>query len=102
MHESDQELIKQLLSFVSGPKYRPAKPRQLAKKLDVPEHRLRDFKRLVKELVKRGQLAYADKHRIVPPAGAPEKGQARKHADGHLTGVFRRNGAGFGFVRPAG
>ncbi|HEX7379870.1 MAG TPA: ribonuclease R [Pirellulales bacterium] len=102
MHESDQELIKQLLSFVGGPKYRPAKPRQLAKKLDVPEHRLRDFKRLVKELVKRGQLAYADKHRIVPPAGAPEKGQARKHADGHLTGVFRRNGAGFGFVRPAG
>lgn len=102
MHDTNQELINELLAFVGRPKYRPAKPRQLAKKLNVPEHRLREFKRLIKELVKQGKLSYADKHRIVPPVGTPEKGPKRKRAEGHITGVFRRNQAGFGFVRPAG
>ncbi len=101
MEDYSQELLAQVLA----PNYRPAKPRQLAKKLNVPEHRLREFKRLIKQLVKSGKLAYADKHRIVPPTrGAPLDGAKKKHkpADGHITGVFRRNQAGFGFVRPAG
>ncbi|HEX5447525.1 MAG TPA: ribonuclease R family protein, partial [Pirellulales bacterium] len=101
MEDYSQELLAQVLA----PNYHPAKPRQLAKKLNVPEHRLREFKRLIKQLVKSGKLAYADKHRIVPPTrGAPLDGAKKKHkpADGHITGVFRRNQAGFGFVRPAG
>ena len=95
-----------LLELVLAPNYRPVKPRQLAKKLHVPEHRLREFKRLIKQLVKSGKLAYADKHRIVPPgpAASPDgvKKKLKPPAEGHVTGVFRRNQAGFGFVRPAG
>lgn len=102
MGDLDQELANELLAFVGRAKYRPAKPRQLAKKLNVPEHRLREFKRLVKELVKQGKLAYADKHRILPAAGPADKIQKRKAGEGLITGVFRRNQAGFGFVRPAG
>ena len=63
---------KELFELVLAPNYRPVKPRQLAKKLHVPEHRLREFKRLIKQLVKSGKLAYADKHRIVPPIYADE------------------------------
>jgi ribonuclease R len=103
MSDSSDDLATELLAFVNRPKYRPAKPRQLAKKLDLPEYRLRDFKRLIKDLVKQGKLAYADKHRILPGVGGPVRpSKERKAADGHITGVFRRNQAGFGFVRPAG
>src|SRR5215469_3375820 len=105
MSDSDpsDDLTNLLVGFVNRPQYRPAKPRQLAKKLDVPEHRLRDFKRLIKDLVKQGKLTYADKHRILPGSGAPTKApKGRKAAEGHITGIFRRNPAGFGFVRPAG
>jgi ribonuclease R len=103
MSDSDDDLTNELLQFVNRPKYRPAKPRQLAKKLDLPEYRLRDFKRLIKNLVKQGKLSYADKHRVLPGVGTPTKpAKGRKAAEGHITGVFRRNSAGFGFVRPAG
>ncbi|HWB10892.1 MAG TPA: ribonuclease R [Pirellulales bacterium] len=101
--DSSDDLTTLLVEFVNRPKYRPAKPRQLAKKLDVPEHRLRDFKRLIKDLVNQGKLTYADKHRILPGVGGPSKApKARKAGEGHITGVFRRNPAGFGFVRPSG
>jgi ribonuclease R len=102
MHDPEQDLTHELLAFVGRPKYRPAKPRQLAKKLNVPEHRLREFKRLIKDLVKQGKLTYADKHRILPPLGSGDKPQKHKGGDGLITGIFRRNQAGFGFVRPAG
>ncbi|MGH7136069.1 MAG: hypothetical protein ACREHD_10035, partial [Pirellulales bacterium] len=102
MHDPDPELANELLAFVGRPKYRPAKPRQLAKKLNVPEHRWREFKRLIKDLVKQGKLSYADKHRILPPLAAPDGSQKRRAGEGLITGVFRRNQAGFGFVRPAG
>ena len=102
MSDPDHDLTNGLLEFVNRPNYRPAKPRQLAKKLNVPEYRLREFKRLIKDLVKQGKLSYADKHRILPPTGAPAGEKKRKASDGHITGIFRRNQAGFGFVRPAG
>src|SRR5215469_11712124 len=98
MSDPNDELTNLLLEFVNRPKYRPAKPRQLAKKLDLPEHRLADLKRLIKDLVKQGKLTYADKHRVLPGVGAPAKpSKGRKAAEGHLTGVFRRNPGGFGF-----
>lgn len=102
MADPAQDLAKELLDFVNRPNYRPAKPRQIAKKLNLPESRLRELKRLIKDLVKQGKLSYADKHRILPSMGAAPTGEKRKAADGHITGVFRRNQAGFGFVRPAG
>jgi ribonuclease R len=102
MLDPNQDLTSELLAFVAAPNYRPAKPRQIAKKLNVPEHGLRDFKRLIKSLIKQGKLTYADKHRILPPTAASVGASKVRTASGHVTGMFRRNQAGFGFVRPAG
>lgn len=100
------DLAADLLSLITAPNYRPLKPRQLAKKLEVPEQRLRELKKTIKQLVKQGKLAYGDKHRVFPPADMQakpgKKGKQQAPRAGHLTGVFRRNQAGFGFVRPAG
>lgn len=100
------ELSQKLLQFVERPNYRPLKPRQIAKKLEVPESGLQDFKRLIKRFVRQGKLTYGAKH-LVMPVKAPEaaaagEGKPRTTKTGQVTGVFRRTAQGFGFVRPAG
>jgi ribonuclease R len=91
------------------------KPRGIAKQLRLGEDEASDLKRLLKRLVKSGQVAYAANHLICPvsgPAKATKTGKApaakahstRTHAipPNCVTGVFRRAQGGFGFVRPAG
>ncbi|MBX9791758.1 MAG: ribonuclease R [Pirellulales bacterium] len=85
------ELESQLLALVANPKYRPAKPRVLAEQLGLTDDQRGELKRLIKQLVKRGQLRYGANHHV-EAAGAPAAGQ--------IVGVFRRAQAGFGFVRP--
>jgi ribonuclease R len=97
-----------ILELVNKPNYRPVKPRVLAKVLDVPREEAQDFKRFVKKMVKRGELAYGEKHLVYPPGGVParvakvskeEKTTARA---AHISGTFHRTSGGYGFVRPAG
>ncbi|HEV3003405.1 MAG TPA: ribonuclease R, partial [Pirellulales bacterium] len=107
MIEPEADSVGAILEFVLRPNYRPLKPRKIAKQLHVPEHQLQEFKRIIKQLVRQGKLSYGEKHLVLPPLGAPRKhGGAGKSApverDGRVTGVFRRNQAGFGFVRPNG
>ena len=85
------ELESQLLALVANPKYQPAKPRVLAEQLGLTDDQRGELKRLIKQLVKRGQLRYGANHHV-EAAGAPAAGQ--------VVGVFRRAQAGFGFVRP--
>ncbi len=71
------------------------------------------LKRAIKRLVKSGQLAYGSNH-LVAPAQAAKSATVKKAAAGKptaqkqrgdaqdLVGVFRRTGAGHGFVRPHG
>ena len=87
------ELEQAVLQLVNRPGYQPVKPRVIAKKLGLTLEQPKEFKKVIKQLVKKGKLVYAENHRIAPPG----QGGA-----GRLTGIFRRAQAGFGFVRPAG
>ncbi|HEV7221689.1 MAG TPA: ribonuclease R [Pirellulales bacterium] len=100
----DNDLSQEILDFVLRPNYRPLKPRQIAKKLNVPEAGLQDFKRLVKRHVRQGKLAYGAKHLVLPATTAETATDGKKKSPkaGQLSGVFRRTQHGFGFVRPAG
>lgn len=103
----DADHAQELLAFVTRPNYRPLKPRQIAKKLNVPDARLQDFKRLIKQFVRQGKLTYGAKHLVMPVSApsadqAKHKGAKRTAKNGQISGVFRRTAKGFGFVRPAG
>ncbi len=122
---SHSELEQKILEFVNAANYRPVKPRVIAKQLHLSEDAHQDFKRLLKRLIKSGQLAYGSSHLILPvetvkavheaarnkpqpekaksplTPGSPARGEGKKDAN-LVTGIFRRAQAGFGFVRPAG
>lgn len=89
-----KELERALLDLVAQDGYRPSKPRVLAKLLALKEDDQAALKRVVKRLVKQGKLVYGANH-LIGPAEPGTPGY-------RVTGVFRRAGAGFGFVRPAG
>ncbi|MEX2560743.1 MAG: hypothetical protein WD403_12555, partial [Pirellulales bacterium] len=95
----ESDLAQPVLEFVRKPGYKPVKPRMLAKKLNIPEPRLQELKRLVKRLVRQGQLSYGPKHLVCPPAakaavkkresltGVIESGPEHYSGGGHFTGV---------------
>lgn len=87
------DLEEMLLAHVRGPDYRPAKPRVIARELGLDEDRHRDLKKVIKRLVKRGELSYGADHRV-------QSGGEQKQDRSLVIGTFRRAAAGFGFVRP--
>ena len=87
------DLETSLLAFVRQASFKPCKPRQIARHLKLDSEQSRELKRIVKRLVKRGELAYGANHLVSLPLPA-------KAAAGQLVGVFRRMEGGFGFVRP--
>jgi ribonuclease R len=94
---AEKELQELVLRHVLSSDYQPVKPRVLAKQLDVPEDQHPALRKAIKKLVKKGQLAFADRHLVVPPNWVP------KPSDKSLvTGQFQRTAKGFGFVRPLG
>ena len=74
--------------------YKPIKPRTFAKKMDVADDQVRDLKKAIKRLIKRGQLMWGPRHLVMKPSSQPRDDQG-------VVGVFRRANAGFGFVTPA-
>lgn len=116
-------LEQRLLEYVQRPTYRPVKPKVIAKKLELAEKQLPEFRRAIRQLIKAGQLSYGDKHllkvvgAVVAPAKqvpdtelsideAPPASKTRKAAKSaslpadRVIGTFRRKEKGFGFVRP--
>jgi ribonuclease R len=88
---NEDELQEMLLEHVLSPGYRPVKPGKIAERLRLDEQQTRQLKKKIKQLVKRGKLAYAGGHAVISPGkGTPDR----------ITGVFRRLKAGYGFVRP--
>ena len=59
-------LEHRLLAHLQNPNYRPVKPRVIAKKLGLSEVETRELRRLVKKLVRRGQIVYGANHLIGP------------------------------------
>lgn len=89
------ELSEAILRLVASPGYRPIKPRSIAQRLGLPKTEGDHVKAAVKKLVAAGKLAYGAGHLVRSP-------DAPKAAGNRLVGTFRRNEAGFGFVRPKG
>jgi len=89
MNEPDLE--QRIVEFVNRPNYHPLKPRGIAKQLRLSEEDTRDVRKVVKRLVRKGQLCYGTKHLVQPASRKPRN---------QLVGMFQRAQGGFGFVRP--
>ncbi len=85
-----QDIPKKILDAVTHAKYKALKPKALARKIGV-EKRYDDFKTVLKDLIKTGQVKLDKNHTIRPVAG---------DIAGAIAGVFRKTGSGIGFVRP--
>ncbi len=101
------DLTEAILRHVNDPKYRPVKPKVIAKKLGLEGDDLSRLKRSIKSLVKAGKVAYGPNHLICPvttkpPAAKVGQPRERRGTSKHVVGTFRRAAAGFGFVRPEG
>jgi ribonuclease R len=88
-----ESLENQVLEIVNNPNYKPLKPRVFAKKLDLVDDQVRDLKKAIKRLVKRGQVMWGPGHLVMKTTSEPQSEQG-------LVGIFRRANAGFGFVTP--
>ena len=104
--ETSPDLESQLLTYVQRPEYQPVKPRVIAKKLGLAPDEVSSLKRAIKRLIKRGQLAWGEKH-LVKLADAKSPGTEKapkltKPTKAGVVGVYRRAAAGYGFVRPRG
>ncbi|MEZ6088680.1 MAG: ribonuclease R [Pirellulaceae bacterium] len=92
--EVSSELADAIVRFVHADEYRPSKPKQIMRGLQLSEDQYREVRRTVKWLVQRGQLQYAANH-LVFPVDAETGGQRSPL----VRGVFRLTQAGFGFIR---
>lgn len=83
------KLTQQILAALAKKNYQPLKPKGLARKLGITTPHYADFCRLLKNLAKQGRLEFGKNQAVrpIPPHGT-------------ATGIFRKNEAGFGFVRP--
>ncbi len=116
-----------VLELVNSANYQPLKPAVMAKKLGLTGDAVRELKKVIKQLVKSGELAWGPSHlvfavqkqhahnrdgAVVSPTmhepGTNDSRPPRKEkskpsgATKHITGSFRRAAGGFGFVRPEG
>ncbi len=90
--KSKKEMESKILKVVQSEGYRPVKPKVIARQLKLDELGERELKRAIKELVKRGEIAWGPKHLILKADRKPKQNER--------VGVFRRAAAGFGFVTP--
>ncbi|MEQ8835930.1 MAG: ribonuclease R, partial [Lacipirellulaceae bacterium] len=100
-------LREAILRHVNDERYRPVKPKVIAKKLGLENDDVSRVKKEVKKLVREKELAYGPSHLVCPvkedhPASKVGKQPAKNKRPKHITGVFRRNDSGYGFVRPEG
>ncbi len=103
--QNDASLEQRVLAHVSRENYRPVKPRVIAKQLDISDDDIRELKRAIKQLVKKGRLAWGPKHLVVKADGAAAPkahgtGAPKRRAD-EIIGRFSRAAGGFGFVAVA-
>ena len=109
------DLAQAVLALVRRSNYQPVKPKVLAKKLGLNQEASRNLKRVIKRLVKRGELQYGKNHLVLdgdstdtPPSDATSEDattdgsspNSKRNSHG-IPGVFRRMAAGYGFVRPS-
>ena len=82
-------LEDQILSAVAKKGYLPLKPKALARKLNVTSAHYSEFRKVLRGLIKENRVEFGKNHTVRP---------AQPH--GSITGIFKRNPNGYGFVRP--
>lgn len=80
------DLSQQILATIRRPSYSPIKPKALARRLGITEYT--EFRRLLRDMVKRGQIVMGRNHTI----------RAAEQA-GTVAGTYQRTSSGLGFVR---
>ncbi len=88
------DLEQRVLAYITRPGYQPVKPKVIAKKLGLSKDEVVELKRILRKLIKRGQVVWGVSH-LVQAAG-DGKGDASR-----VVGVFRRVSDGNGYVTPA-
>jgi ribonuclease R len=82
-------LADQILALLARKTYQPLKPKALARKLGVTAVQYGNFRRTLRDLVREKRIEIGRNHMVRP---------VQPH--GTVSGVYRRTGGGFGFVRP--
>ncbi len=82
-------LEQRILDFVNLPEYEPVKPRNLAKRLDIPKKRLDELRETIDRLQATGQIRVGGSGRIKPRTPA-----------GLIAGVMRKRSSGAGYLVP--
>lgn len=86
---------EEILRHVRSEKYRPQKPRQIAKSIDAAHEEVYPaFRDALRELMREGRVVFGQGGTIVMPAS--RSGEKRDE----ILGTFRQNRKGFGFVIP--
>jgi ribonuclease R len=117
--EMEQDLRQRIIEHVSAGRYKPEKPRQIARAIGATdEDTYPVFRRTLRQMLDTGQLADGPKGTVVGAAAESRHQPARKPAqvdsadapaapagDGKLPrdvviGPYRQNKRGFGFVMP--
>ncbi len=89
------DLEQRVLAYIARPGYQPVKPKVIAKKLGLSKDDVVELKRVLRKLIKRGQVVWGVSHLVKPAGDAAGDGRAG------VVGVFRRVSDGNGYVTPA-
>ncbi len=93
MPNMNQPLAQRILEHVKGGRYRPQRPRKLAKELALAdEEQYPAFRESLKELMHQGRVAIGAGGSVVLPASHERRDT--------IVGTYRHNRKGFGFVIP--
>ena len=84
-----QRFSDQIIEALQRPDYKPMKARKLARVMSIGEAELGDFHDAVHALRRMGRVVLGTRNALMLP-----------HAAGRVTGIYRGNPAGFGFVVP--
>lgn len=119
-----EDLRAAVLSYTANPAYKPAKPKIIAERLGLAGEAAAELKKVVKKMIRAGELEYGPSHKILPVdedhpcrAGiasktekasssdgdsAKPKAARQKDSDRYVVGTFRRVSTGEGYLRPEG
>ncbi|MEM6798439.1 MAG: ribonuclease R [Planctomycetota bacterium] len=106
-----EDLRAAVLSYTSNKTYRAVKPAVIAERLGLVDEAADELKKVVKKMVKAGELEYGPSHLVLPidedhPARAnlvaKPAGGKRKADDRYVNGTLRRVSSGDCYVRPEG
>jgi ribonuclease R len=83
------DLTEAILAHLARKNYKPLKPKELARRLNIPAGQYADFRRTLRTLLQQHRIELGKNHTL--RTAAPH---------GTAIGVYRGTGSGFGFVRP--